>query len=190
LRSYRWSSYMGYARLCKPDEWLDHAPILALVSPGRSAKAEEAYRRYVEAGLAKTDGEFRDIMRGHPLAVGRPEFCAEMQRRYEQEATGPRRAEDVSFRRLGSRISPVEVKARICQALKCNGVLLAKRRQGGVARGLWAWALQKHAGLTQREIAALLGLTTGSAVSALLKRHRAQAAAAQRQCSVNLLFEG
>ncbi|MBU1694197.1 MAG: transposase [Verrucomicrobia bacterium] len=190
LRTYRWSSYAGYAGLRKAEEWLDRATILELVPHPKAVKAEIAYRRYVEAGLAQTDEEFRGLMVGRPLAVGSSDFCAEMQRRYERIMSGPRRAEDASFRRVGSKASLAEVRAGVCKALDCDEALLQRRKEGGAARGLWAWALQKHAGLTQREIAGLLGLTTGAAVSALLIRHRAQDNAARWQRFVDLLFEG
>ena len=42
--------------------------------------------------------------------------------------------------------------------------------EGGLVRAMLAQALTKHAGLTQREAAAELGLGTGAAVSLQLRR--------------------
>jgi DNA-directed RNA polymerase specialized sigma24 family protein len=58
-----------------------------------------------------------------------------------------------------------------------------------------AWALQKHAGLTQRQAAERLGLKSGAAVSLLLRRlERTSAPMSIRiekwQKRVNLLFKG
>jgi len=58
-----------------------------------------------------------------------------------------------------------------------------------------AWALQKYAGLTQRQVAERLGLKSGAAVSLLLSRLEQRAATDDRrvikwQNAVNLLFKG
>ena len=191
LRAYAWSSYAGYVGLRRAEEWVVRRPILDLVPRERAARAEAAYRRYVEAGLAKTDEELREVMAERPMAVGDAAFCEEMRRRYEREVSETRRAEDVSFRRLaGARVAPEKIKDAVVRVVGGAGAVLDRRRAAVAERGLWAWALQKYAGLTQREISTYLGLTTGAAVSALLKRNRTDARLPGWQKALYLSFEG
>jgi putative transposase len=191
LRAYAWSSYAGYAGLRRTEEWMVHQPVFNLLPRHGTIRAEVVYRRYVEAGLAKSDEEFRDIMAERSLAVGDVAFREEMRRRYEQASAEARRVEDISFRRpAGARADPQKVKESVCRVVGCDGAVLDRRRAAVAERGLWAWALQKYAGLTQRQIATCLGLATGAAVSALLKRNRADARLSGWQQALYLSFEG
>ncbi len=91
--------------------------------------------------------------------------------------------------------SPDLVWQAVLQVCHAEESLLKARKRGGLQRALMAWALQKHAGWTQRQVAERLGTTTGAGVSLLLRRlEQAPSPAAQEievwQQRVNLLFKG
>jgi predicted transcriptional regulator len=61
---------------------------------------------------------------------------------------------------------------------------LLERRRGSLARAVAAWALVRHAGLTQREAAAVLGMSTGAAVSQQLTKWQTAVGKEQRWQSI------
>lgn len=83
----------------------------------------------------------------------------------------------------------------VLEVCRADESLLKARRRGGVQRGVMAWALQRHAGLTQRQPTERLGLTSGAAVSLLLRRLVRISSPRSRQVEkwqqeLNLLFKG
>ena len=87
------------------------------------------------------------------------------------------------------------VWASVLKVCRAEASLLRARQRGGLQRGLMAWALQRDAGLTQRQIAARLGLSSGAAVCWMLRRVGQRAAAGARplakwQHQLNLLLKG
>jgi REP element-mobilizing transposase RayT len=58
LRSYPWSSFREYAGLANACGFLCPAPVLGLMEGLGRGRESVRYKRYVEAGLAKTDDQF------------------------------------------------------------------------------------------------------------------------------------
>ena len=70
LWGYPWSSYRSYAGLTrKKAKMVDHDPLGELVGQG-SRRKDVAYRRYVEAGLAKDDKELQEVLKQSSKAIG------------------------------------------------------------------------------------------------------------------------
>ena len=80
--------------------------------------------------------------------------------------------EDVAMRRQGSEVPTEEILKVVYRELKLDARELQRWRKGDWQRSLAAYLLQKHGGLTQREIAGMIGVTTGAAVSAQLRQFR------------------
>ena len=136
---------------------------------------------------------FPDWM-AHPLAIGDAAFVEGIRQRYEATCAQLKR-EDTVLRPARRHHPPEVVWNQVLAVCGADATLLRERKRGGVQLGLMAWALQKHAGLTQREVADWLRLRSGAAVSLLLRRFQhpdpTLAVTVQDwQQQVNLLFKG
>ena len=67
-------------------------------------------------------------------------------------------------------LSADQVLVALAGVLKCPPELFARRSKGTVHRPFAARYLTRYAGLSQREVAAILGVGTGAAVSLQLRR--------------------
>jgi REP element-mobilizing transposase RayT len=174
LRGYRWSSYRRYMGR---REWgfVDEAPLLAMM-PGRNVGRQRvAFRAYVECGMAETDEEFLELKEQSRLAIGGAEFCARIQDLYAGAAEISGRREDVALRRVGGHLKTETVVAAVCREMGAKRAQVGRRSRGGWLRAIVARMLVRYGGLTQREIAPVLGVGTGKAVSVHMSRLNAAA---------------
>ncbi len=145
------------------------------MTPGRGRTRPARYRAYVEAGLAETDEEVRAQWRQASLGIGPDDFLEELQRRHRESASRIN-TEDVAFRRPARRMSPEAILQAVCQEFRSAVSDLPRHRRNDVIKPVAAALLMRAGGLTQRETARHLGLTTGAAVCLQLKRlHRVAA---------------
>ena len=168
LRAYRWSTYRSYAGKDELFEFVDYEPVLAQTETPK-ARRRQAYRKFVEAGLAGTDDEFIELMANRRWGIGSPTFQSwvkDQHRDLVQEHSCP---EDVSFRRIGRTLDTGKIVQVVCEELGVEESELGVHRKGSVLRPIAARMLCKYGGLTQRVVAELLELRTGAAVSAQLK---------------------
>ena len=198
LRRYPWSSYRSYIGAGGRPEFLTEGPILEQVG-GRSRQQRQRYGQYVEAGLAERDEELEELLRGGTGGVGSERFQAEMDRKYQERVRQIGKREDAAFRRPGRRVTAAEVQGVVAEVLGVEKGAFQRQRKGGWERALLAKALVEQAGMTEREAAGVMGLTTGSAVSIQLRRLQqalCREATLRRQATeiesrlVNLLFKG
>lgn len=149
----------------KRKEWVRY-DVLEEQVRSRFGRQKGIYRKYVESGLAETDEELEEAMKGGGLAIGRAEFVEEMKERYRRmREKSKRRAEDISLRKERRAVPPEEIVERVCEVLGIDKEELLQRRGGGAYRGLAAKMLIKYGRLTQREAAVYLNVSTGAAVS-------------------------
>jgi len=78
--------------------------------------------------------------------------------------------EDAAFRRPGRRATVEQVQAVVTEVLGQDARAFQRQRKGGWEQAVLAKVLVEQAGLTQREAAGAMGLTTGAAVSIQLRR--------------------
>jgi hypothetical protein len=150
----------------------------------------KAYAGYVELGLARTDQEFIQLMRENPIAIGAESFVDDIQCRCLGMAGKRVKREDVSLRAIQHWKEPEWVERAVLSVLGDCKKLLAQRRKGAVARGFYAWALQRYAGLTQREAASWLQIGTGAGICLMIKRALPTKEFARWQSDLDLLFKG
>ena len=170
LRKYQWSSYGSYIGKEPELDFVKYGLILDLIE-GPTQKLRERYRQYVEAGLVEADQEFTEMMRQAVHCVGTEQFQREIQQRHEALLCESRRPEDIASRchRAGRE---EEVLKAVSQLLGMDRKEFQRRRKGQWERAMVAYLMTKHAGVTQREVADIIGVRTGAAVSLLLARLR------------------
>ena len=171
LRAYRWSSYRGYAGITKQSKWVSEEPILAMMSGGTRGQ-RRSYREYVESGLATTDLELKDALAKRSIGIGDQDFRVSIERIKNRTALSHRRREDVSFRKTEEVIEPATILKTVSEQLSVAAEEFTQHRKESRTRGIAARFLQKYGEKTQREIAGLLGVCTGAAISIQLKRLR------------------
>ena len=168
LRGYPWSSYREYAGLDKPAGWVETSPLLALVT-GRGSVSTR-YRKYVESVIGDGDPEFVEEMEKSPIAIGDEAFVRRVESWYAALAASGKRREDVVLRRCREFESVESVIADLCGKLGVAEIAVLRSRRDGTDRGIVALALIRRCGLTQRDAAVRLGLTSGSAVGYLVRK--------------------
>ena len=171
LRSYRWTSYRGYAGFQPPSPFVDEQPILAMMAGGKRLR-RKSYQQYVEEGLAGNDVELNQALKKRSLGIGDQNFRVFIERIHNQTQRDHRRREDVSLRRSETPLKASKVLELVGEELQLEPEELTRTRKGSWARAIAARMLQKHGNMSQREAAEKLGFGTGAAVSMQLKRLR------------------
>jgi REP element-mobilizing transposase RayT len=171
LRRYLWSSYRGYSGLAKKYDFIDEMPILEMMEVPEKKRRRE-YRRFVEAGLAETDEEFLEVVKGSRWGIGSIEFLARMRDMHNDMVIHAKRPEDVSSRRVEGKVKPDRVVELVADAFGLKAADLGRRQYDCEARAMAAQMLVRYAGVSQRDIGGMLGMGTGSAVCRQLKRLR------------------
>ncbi len=190
LHRYVWSSFQEYAGLATGRGFLCAAPVYGLLEGMGRGRDAVRYRRYVEAGLAQTDEQFLELMKGNGVAVGSESFVDEIKQLHQSAANERRRSEDISFRQLRRFKTADEVKRGVEKVLGASAESWMPRRAGAVERGFYAWALQHYAGLTQREVAGYFEVGTGAAICLSIKRFAASERGDKWRETLNLIFKG
>jgi hypothetical protein len=161
-----WSSYPGYARRRDRVGWVAYEAIYAAwqVEMGGS-QPEAAYRRFVEAGLAKMpEDPFRDAVGGWLL--GSPKFVA----RLRAGMSLPRHPDAVPAAR---RLACDDYRAVLAAVAEHYGIAaesFLRRRSGAVSRDLAAWLARELTPVTLRELSVAFGLTHPDSVRNLIRR--------------------
>ena len=168
LRAYRWSSYRGYMGQTKQLAFVTEEPILAMMSGGKR-RQRGSYREYVESGLARSDLELKEALTKRSMGIGDQDFRISIERIKNRTALSHRVSEDVSFRRTKAKLEASVILEIIGKELSVPVEEFRRRRKESHHRAIAARFLQKHGEKTQREIAELLGIGTGAAISLQLK---------------------
>ena len=170
LAEYKWSSYRSYVGLCSGPDWLVSEPMLALIG-GHKGGRRQRYREYVDVGIAEDDAEFQTALRRSARSIGDEDFREEVDARYGALLSHRRRPEDVALRHTAAAAVPAaEVLTAVAKTAGVDVGELNRRRRESPLRAIAACLLVRHAGQTQREVALLLGLQSGSSVSCQLRR--------------------
>lgn len=168
LRGYPWSSYPSYIGVGRPPDWLERGPILATIESNK-AKQSRAYRRFVEAGLDSPDAVFVEAARSSPLCIGSEGFCENIRVLYRSLCRDKTGQEDVAFRRMPRRLEAEAILRIVCTRLAVDRDSLLRVRRDAGPRAVAARMLCDHGDLTQRQVAKILGLRSGAAVSKQLR---------------------
>ncbi len=147
LRAYRWSSYRGYIGEEKAADFVDMAPVRALV--GILGKGgPRRYREYVESGLAHTDADLEEVLKHSSKGIGDQDFRIQVERLRNRAMQKNRKREDVSFRRMSNPLAPEVVLSASAEFYGVSVNNLKRRHRGGISRPAAARMLLRFSGCT------------------------------------------
>jgi REP element-mobilizing transposase RayT len=169
LRQYPWSTYQSYIGKRKQLPYVEYAPILVEMR-GKRRDWPKRYREFVESGLAETDKEFQEALKESPRSIGSDGFRAWVDELYQKLIEKSDAPEDISFRRITEPLDPDIVLAAVSEIFEVDAGEFRQRRRGSYLRGVVARYLSRYAGQTQREVAELLDIGSGAAVSQQVKK--------------------
>lgn len=169
LRRYPWSSYRSYIQRSGRLPFVDYGPVLSMIQMEAAGQAD-AYRRFVEAALRDIDAAFIEVKAASRLCIGSESFRDRLRTLHETLLHGRARPEDIAFRRLGRRVPVEDIIEVVCLELEVPRDRLVRRQRNCLSRALAARMLCDWGDLTQRQAADVLGLGSGAAVSAQLRR--------------------
>lgn len=167
LRTYMWSSYLQYIGRRKQLDFVTYGPTLALISGGNASKH---YREFVDCGL-DPDMEEWGLGEDSPLSIGDSGFRDWVKVKYAELVKATRHPEDVSFRRAAGVLDPEWVLDCLAGLMDCDKACFKSRNHGQPHRTFAAYFLSRYAGLSRRDCAGYLGVTSGPAVSQLITRY-------------------
>ena len=171
LRQYAWSTYLSYVGKLKRLDFVEYEPILAQMH-GKKSQWAKRYEQFVETALAGDDHKFGVAVRESPRSIGSDGFRAWVEELYQKLVEKHCRAEDVSFRRITERFNADAVLQVLAGVVGVEREAFQRRHRNSLLRAMAARFLCRYAGLTQREVAELLGVGTGSAISRQMRRLR------------------
>ena len=170
LRAYKWSSYRSYTGLAKELDFVEYGPTLGLAG-GRSVKAaKKRYREFVDAGIAESDDGFIKVLKESRHAIGSDDFTDMVGELYQKLIEKRDILEDVSFRKDVEPLPAADIIDVVCNALGIAEEEVYRRRRNSMVRPVTARMLCKCGGMTQRDVAKLVNLTGGSAVSLQMRK--------------------
>jgi hypothetical protein len=169
LRQYRWSTYPSYIGRRKAFAFVEYGPMLAEMN-GKRSQWPKRYREFVEGGLAEADTELRAALKESPRSIGSERFRAWVDALYQKLVEGHNRPEDIAFRRVTEPLPVETILQVLAELLEVDQIAFRERRRNSALRAVAACMLLRFGGQTQRETAAHLGMGTGGAVSAQVRR--------------------
>jgi hypothetical protein len=168
LRSYRWSSYRGYAGLAKQNPLVSEELVLGEFG-GRTIQQDKLrYRRFVEEGLLREiENPFEAVqwqmVLGSESLVRKVKDKLRSKHDHRREVTAVRR----SARTTEPRVLVSYVAAHYGMSVN---KLLRESVYGSEARNLAIWLAWQNSGLTLREIGSMFGGLDYAAVSQRIRR--------------------
>ena len=169
LRSYRWSSYPTYIRKNKSMSFLETGPLQSLIKTYGKGGAK-GFLEYVEYGLANSDKELKELLKQSSKGIGDLDFRLKIEALRNKLTKQHNKPEDVAFRRRVNNLPSKVILSEVAKFYKISVNELIQKQRGSYLRPITARMLFRFGGYTQREIADMLGLTTGAAVSIQLRR--------------------
>ena len=169
LRDYPWSSFPSYIGRTKAIDFVEYGPLLAEMH-GKRGEWPNRYRQFVESGLADSDDDFKVALKESPRSIGSDGFRAWIDELYQRRLETHARPEDISFRHITEPLPADEVLSIFCEIFDVKTDVLYRRSRNSPLRAIASRLLIRYAGLTQRDVADLLLIGSGSAVCNQLRR--------------------
>lgn len=163
LRGYEWSSFRGYAGLCKPEERIDYR-WLDLMGGMGMARKRQAYRKFVERMLAEDDQQYLRAAKASRYALGDESYLAEVEEQVQANKSRQMFAGDIAW----PEAKKPGIEAVETAVLKEFGVGLADLhchgRHAGVAKAAAIELCCRVSGKSQRAVGQYFGYSTDAGV--------------------------
>lgn len=169
LRRYQWSSYPSYIGQRKTFDFVEYGPILAEMG-GKRLQWPKRYREFVETGLAEDDEDFKVALKESVRSIGSDGFRARIDELYQECTKRHNNPEDISFRRITEPLSVDTILGIVGESFDVEVDAFRQRRRNSPLRAVAAQLLIRFGGQTQRQAAEHLGMGTGGAVSAQMRK--------------------
>jgi putative transposase len=168
LRSYRWSSYRGYAGLAKQSDFVCEELVLGELGGRTRHQSKLRYRRFVEEGLLREiENPFEAVQ--WQMVLGSESLLQRVKGKLRSKSDHGR--EVTGVRRLAGKTEPRVMAARVASYYGMSVRRLLKEPvYGSEARNLAIWLVWRKSGLTLREIGAMFGGLDYAAVSQRIRR--------------------
>jgi putative transposase len=168
LRSYRWSSYLGYAGLTKQNPSVSEELVLDEFG-GRTIQQDKLrYRRFVEEGLLREiENPFEAVQ--WQMVLGSESLVRKVKDKLRSKHDHGR--EVTALRRSARTTEPRVLVSRVAAHYGMSvNKLLRESVYGSEARNLAIWLAWQNSGLTLREIGSMFGGLDYAAVSQRIRR--------------------
>ena len=164
LRGYVWSSYRSYIGQSKALKFVQYGPILSEMG-GKERRWPRRYQEFVESGLIKDDKDFKLALKRSPRSIGSDAFRVWIDELHQKMAGARRRPEDISFRHITEPLQPEMVLETLANVFQVEKGEFRQRRRNSYLRAVAARFLIRYAARSERDVAVILGMGSGSAVS-------------------------
>ena len=169
LRTFRWSSYPGYAGLRAPHPFVEEQMVLGELGGARKGERVR-YRKFVEEGLVREVENPFEAVRWQAV-LGNERFVQKLRDRLK--GLHKYRREIPSLRRIGEAVGTEEVLHKVAKRFKVeSGRLLQKGERGLQARNVAMWMIWESGSKSLREIGELFGGLDYAAVAQRIRRTR------------------
>ena len=182
LEHYPWSSFAGYIGRGPAMDFVDYGPMLGAMGGARRSQAKR-YREFVLAGLTGADArvgdfglaseDFKAVLKQSPRSIGSDAFRTWVDEAYQKQVAHYGRPEDAAFRKTTEPLPPASVLKILAAVFDVVPDEFRRRRRNSSLRAVAAHFLVRHAAMSQRDVARMLAIGSGSAVSKQLDRHAA-----------------
>jgi REP element-mobilizing transposase RayT len=167
---YPWSSYVGYVWKRRQLRWMEYAWVLSQFGPDEVSSARR-YRRFVESGMEEPVGSPFSQVAGQVL-LGGEELLGKVKRLLRGKEVGPGVVERTRFLDTPGAEYIISMVASILGVDRAT--ITQRGGRGNEARNVAMYLVQRHSGLSNREIGSLFGGIQPSAVAKTSARVEAQ----------------
>ena len=165
-RDWPFSSYLGYVQKRHRVDWIAYSTVFdAWQGEVGGANVENAYRRFVEAGVANPI-EDPFLNSPHDWVLGSSLFVEKLRERMEQ----PHYGDEMPMAKKLRALPPETILALVAAHYGVDVDSFSCRRSGHISRDVAAWFARRLSTATMRELAEMFGLTNPTSLSNLTRR--------------------
>jgi len=169
LTAYKWSSYRTHIGQGKPLAMVDVRGVQSAFKEPPASRAR-VYKAYCEACLGAPDKAFTQLMEASPIAVGSDAFIAKLKQQHASFVRGRKPAHFQVYGRRKKGLSATKILRVLARELGVDKQVFLEQRKRVMYRPIASYILYRFGNLSQDEIAQVLKLNTGAAVSVQMKR--------------------